>query len=628
MLNRIAVNTLLKSVIAMMALAVTVIFALGAWDSWSRLVVVNRMAAAADASGYIFTVLHNIRIDRSSTTRNLRADKQQTTQGPLVAQVRTAELAALKSSLAALDVTDFPERQTVVSTLAQKIAKLTALHSEADVAITQPKAQRRAGLADEFLNEVNNLVDFLDKAGVQLSKSVKLEDSYVDQLMTLKQIAWLARNSAGDASVMISNFLAGTPVPADAMLKYTELVSKADIAWAALEDIASGLPLPARFTAALDKARREFFAPEYVEVRMTLMKKLMAGQPVDTKVADWTPMSVAKLASMLNVAEVALEIAKEHTAELRAQALWKLWAQLALLFGAVAVAGGMMFIVTRRVTGPLLQIQQAMLKVAGGDFSVVLPGLDRKDEIGQVSNAVERFKVLADEKARTEAAEAVQRQQVETDRQAELANAEAAVQAKVAEERAKVAEEQTQAVEALGVGLIKLSNGELSFRLTNAFPDAYVALKENFNSTMAQLEETIRSLTQAAREVTNASAEISTSTTDLSQRTEEQAASLEQTSASMEEIAVTVKKNAENAQQANQSASATRDVADRGGQVVAKAVDAMAKIEELLAQDLRHHRRHRRDRPPDQPAGAQRGGGSRARRRGRPRLCGGGLRGA
>jgi methyl-accepting chemotaxis protein len=100
------------------------------------------------------------------------------------------------------------------------------------------------------------------------------------------------------------------------------------------------------------------------------------------------------------------------------------------------------------------------------------------------------------------------------------------------------------------------------------------------NGLLDNMVSVISEIKQAAREVTNASAEISTSTTDLSQRTEEQAASLEETSASMEEIAATVKKNAENAQQANQSASATRDVADRGGQVVAKAVDAMARIEE------------------------------------------------
>src|SRR5881227_1743513 len=52
----------------------------------------------------------------------------------------------------------------------------------------------------------------------------------------------------------------------------------------------------------------------------------------------------------------------------------------------------------------------------------------------------------------------------------------------------------------------------------------------------------------------------------------------------MEEISTTVKKNAENAQAANQSAADTRTVADRGGEVVAKAVGAMAKIEESSRQ--------------------------------------------
>jgi methyl-accepting chemotaxis protein len=89
-------------------------------------------------------------------------------------------------------------------------------------------------------------------------------------------------------------------------------------------------------------------------------------------------------------------------------------------------------LVSRRVTGPLRQIQGAMLKVAAGDFSVVLPGLDRKDEIGDVANAVERFKVLADEKARTEADAVMQRQKVEADREAQLAEVEAAALAKVA----------------------------------------------------------------------------------------------------------------------------------------------------------------------------------------------------
>jgi methyl-accepting chemotaxis protein len=106
------------------------------------------------------------------------------------------------------------------------------------------------------------------------------------------------------------------------------------------------------------------------------------------------------------------------------------------------------------------------------------------------------------------------------------------------------------------------------------------ALCAGVNGLLDTMAAVILKIKNSVREVSSASAEISTSTTDLSQRTEEQAASLEQTSASMEQMSATVKKNAENAQQANQSAASTQDVADRGGQVVAKAVDAMARIEE------------------------------------------------
>jgi methyl-accepting chemotaxis protein len=96
----------------------------------------------------------------------------------------------------------------------------------------------------------------------------------------------------------------------------------------------------------------------------------------------------------------------------------------------------------------------------------------------------------------------------------------------------------------------------------------------------AQVSKTLADIKISGQEVATASAEISTSTTDLSQRTEEQAASLEETTAAIEELAATVKKNAENAQQANRYATGTRDVADRGSQVVADTVEAMAKIEE------------------------------------------------
>ncbi len=162
---------------------------------------------------------------------------------------------------------------------------------------------------------------------------------------------------------------------------------------------------------------------------------------------------------------------------------------------------------------------------------------------------------------------------------AEIINNSVKTQEKAVEKaRIDAAAEQASLINSLAEGLKNLADGDLTFRLGD-FPEAYQKIRDDFNGAMTRLQETIKAILTATREVTNATAEISASTTDLSQRTEEQAACLEETSASMEQIASTVKLNAEHARHANQSANGMRDTADRGGQVVSKAVDAMALIE-------------------------------------------------
>jgi methyl-accepting chemotaxis protein len=163
-------------------------------------------------------------------------------------------------------------------------------------------------------------------------------------------------------------------------------------------------------------------------------------------------------------------------------------------------------------------------------------------------------------------------------RRAEEASAAAAKQAE--EASAAAAKQQAAVVESLTRGLDHLAKGDLAYRSAEELAPEYQKVQDDFNTAIAQLQQTIQAIAVATREVASASAEISSGTTDLSQRTEEQAASLEETSASMEQISSIVKKNADNAQQANQFANSTREVADRGGAVVAQAVSAMSRIED------------------------------------------------
>ena len=246
----------------------------------------------------------------------------------------------------------------------------------------------------------------------------------------------------------------------------------------------------------------------------------------------------------------------------------------------IALIGVVTVFSVRRMATALKAMTVAMAELAAGNFDLVLPGLGRKDEIGDIAAAVEAFKLKAIEKAHLDAEAAAQLQQREADETARRRQAEQELQTKAAEERAKTAEEIARVVRSLAAGLKNLSSGDLGFRLNEEFSPAYRQIRDDFNTALSGLQETIGSIVEVAREVASASAEISSSTTDLSQRTEEQAASLEQTSASMEEISGTVKKNAENAEVAKMSANATCEVAQQSSEVVAKAVAAMARIEE------------------------------------------------
>ncbi len=576
MLNRMTINALLRTVIAVLGAAVVIMLSLSAWTSWNRLGTASRAAAVADASAYLFTALHNLRFDRAVSRTELLAEKPATAMNPVLRDARANEMPALKAALAALQRVDVADQKAIVAALDEHVKRLSALHEETAAAMQQSKAARRPGIVEDIFKETDELIKFIDKVSTQLTLSIKLQDPYVDQLMELKQVAWVVRNAAGDAAVEVSFALEGRPQTAAAIEDYIAKLSKIRSTWAIFEDLANGLPLPASFAQVRDKVNRDYFGSDYIEIGMKALKDAVAGQTPGLIVDQWTAMGMTRLAPLVGVAEAALNTAREHAVSQYSSALHELIMQLVLLLAAIALFVGAMLLVTRRVTIPLQKLSEAMRKLAGGDFAVVLPGLERKDEVGAMANAVEQFKMLAIEKARRETDEAVQRQQAQMEVQAKVA----ADQRKLAEAQAQAAEEQARIVRLLAEGLVRMAEGDLTHRLGEGFTDSYRQIKDDFNAMAERLQQTIGSIVVATREIANASAELSGSTTDLSQRTEEQAASLEQTSASMEEISATVRKNAENAQQANQSANNTREVADRGGQVAAKAVDAMARIEE------------------------------------------------
>jgi methyl-accepting chemotaxis protein len=123
-----------------------------------------------------------------------------------------------------------------------------------------------------------------------------------------------------------------------------------------------------------------------------------------------------------------------------------------------------------------------------------------------------------------------------------------------------------------------LAKGDLTELMDGDFQGEFAELKDAINSSMQNLLEMVNKIREGSANIAAAAGEIAQGNSDLSQRTEEQASSLEETASSMEELTSTVSQNADNARQANQLASGARDYATKGGEVVGKAVGAMAEI--------------------------------------------------
>jgi len=76
-----------------------------------------------------------------------------------------------------------------------------------------------------------------------------------------------------------------------------------------------------------------------------------------------------------------------------------------LAFGGFLLGGALAVLLGKGISRPIIAMCKAMRELANGNFDVVLPGLGRKDELGEMASALEEFKMQAIAKAERDAAE-------------------------------------------------------------------------------------------------------------------------------------------------------------------------------------------------------------------------------
>ncbi len=252
--------------------------------------------------------------------------------------------------------------------------------------------------------------------------------------------------------------------------------------------------------------------------------------------------------------------AAEQTSILSAITVASAAVSLCLLLGGL-------YAFRRRAIVPLSAMRDYMAILAGGDYSKEVPFSHRVDEIGEMARAVTVLRESAQERNKI-------REHQDAERQAQ-AQRDAALAASKADEDAG----RERIIVSLSRGLDRLSRGDLTVQLNEAFAPDYERLREQFNSSVRTLSGTMRDIATATTTVRTGTSEIATSTDDLARRTEHQAASLEQAASALDQITVTVKNSSERAHEANAMMTVTKESASYSATVVHEAVAAMEKIE-------------------------------------------------
>lgn len=218
---------------------------------------------------------------------------------------------------------------------------------------------------------------------------------------------------------------------------------------------------------------------------------------------------------------------------------------LAIILLSLSIAA---YFIIKSVTGPLKKLCTRMLTMEKGDNVTAIPCTESRSELGEMARALDVFR-----------GSLIRQREME-------------------EEQRKRDAEQAEVVEILSGKLSLLSQGDLSAKISEDFPQDYKQLRTDFNNTAETLNSTVAEVIEATSSIRNGATEISQASDDLSRRTESQAATLEETAAALDELTASVKSAAQGARNVEAKMSEAGESAAQSGIIVQNAVVAMNEI--------------------------------------------------
>ena len=358
---------------------------------------------------------HALSLEREYTMRGLGIGEFiRTVNNAMAADIRKAREAsgdAIDRAVSALRASETGAPETQVAALERKLKDLDALRSRADAAFDRGGMLGDRELVAGWWDSASATIEALQE--LQVASEFRADGRLdfarlfgnIQELADLKQAVWsIPEYTARERETLFIALSNGDPLSRAQMALLGECRGQVDGGWRRVRAYAARPHADPAILQSIDKAERAYME-EYSKLRDAIIAAGtadFAGTAYPVSAEQWREKSMAATASVQMLADFASAVSTGVAVDARAWASRNITVDIVLfLLGLVAV-GGSLAMVVWRVSLPLSRMSRSMAKLAGGDLTTAVPSLGRRDEIGQMAQAVQVFKDNAFEKQRLE----------------------------------------------------------------------------------------------------------------------------------------------------------------------------------------------------------------------------------
>ncbi|MFL6808314.1 MAG: methyl-accepting chemotaxis protein [Bradyrhizobium canariense] len=364
--------------------------------------------------------------------------------------------------------------------------------------MSRSRVEREPDLVDGFAPTITEVIDVAsNRLRLTLETLTSPPVARLAQLIGLRHLtAQMAENAGRERALLAGVVGARAKLGMEGYERLSALRAKVELAWETVLPVRLRSDLAVQIGEAMTEVEKSYFGA-YGETRVTV---LAGGEGGDYKITgpEYFTRATAGINAVLKLGE-AIGAAADREATMQAEVSTRNFAfTVVLLCASVMLAGLSFWITFGRILKPLSAISVAMGGLAKGDFTTVVPGTRRGDEVGEMARTVEVFKQNGLEVERMRGDHAAAESRAAEQRKAEMRKLADGFEAAIGEIVDTVSSAATE-LEASASTLT--STAERGQQLTTMVAAASEEASTNVQAVASATEELSSSITEISRQV-------------------------------------------------------------------------------------------------------------------------------